>query len=1014
MAEQRLRVAVLGGGVGALTAAVALTALDPEGRLYEITLYQLGWRLGGKTASGRNAAQGQRIEEHGLHIWAGFYENAFTVLRTVLKGLNRPTGQGIATIEDAFKRQNQIFFAEQRPDGAYLPWPIWFQPDAPDVLPGREDLLSQPGTILPSLAALIGRAIAAVVEGLEHLLGSPAFNDAGAPAALGAGLSGLVLGGPEDGGPSSLRALAARMQRAGDRPDEELKHDVQQRVRAIQILAGPASIMPGLGEAIRRLLVVVNLACCIVEGVILSGCLEHGLHVIDNLEFREFLGQYNLFAADNAIVTSLYEYIFAFEDGAREQPRVSACSAVQGLTRLFLTYKGAFFFKSVVGMGDTICTPIYEWLRQRGVKFEFFHRVVEIEPAPDAGTIAAVHIDRQVWLADRARAYAPLVPVHGNLCWPSEPLWDQIEGGAEFAAEGVDFEATYGPPAQPKPAERRVLRAGVDFDRVVLGIPVGALSGICGGLAAQKPAWRAMIDNLKTVRTQALQLWLNSTVEQMGGVYTVPERPPLGQPDPHAMGPIVATCEPPFDTYSDMSQLLPSEAWPASAPRSIAYFCSVLRDDEAPDNAALARARVDENARAWMTGWLAWVWPQIGRGMNFNWDLLHDPSGATGEARLQSQYVSANIDPGERYVLSLPGTLKCRLEPGASGYANLFLAGDWTKVDEINAGCVEVAAMSGLAAASALSGRAIPISSSNTLYGPAGKPPPPKTYVNYAGWNTQPPLPYLCSATSVFIFTISADMGRCQDFLDRSHNLVAGFRKFTVVDLGFVAIMAVHSKDVRAALAPWSGEGFMAETDVGFWIPVSCSTLGETEPATFGWVPAYLFVDNAWSVMNGREILGFPKYYTDVAFPAAAAPAPAIEVSGLAIASFGPASQAVKQPFLSVTGSGITAQPVPQPVIDMAAFFCKFLGGLKFAAFYLKQARSADSETLACYQNVLRSPLVMTNVRSASLLSGTWKLKLEPLDSMPFVRDLGLVASEVGLAVWADVDFTVDRGVEVA
>ena len=52
----RERIAILGGGVGALCAAVALSEIDPKGEKYEITLYQLGWRLGGKCASGRNAA----------------------------------------------------------------------------------------------------------------------------------------------------------------------------------------------------------------------------------------------------------------------------------------------------------------------------------------------------------------------------------------------------------------------------------------------------------------------------------------------------------------------------------------------------------------------------------------------------------------------------------------------------------------------------------------------------------------------------------------------------------------------------------------------------------------------------------------------------------------------------------------------------------------------------------------------------------------------------------------------
>src|SRR5271167_1862056 len=81
IAERKQRIAVLGGGVSALTAVFELTSLPDHAERYEITVYQMGWRLGGKGASGRNAAHGERIEEHGLHILMGFYHNAFDVLR---------------------------------------------------------------------------------------------------------------------------------------------------------------------------------------------------------------------------------------------------------------------------------------------------------------------------------------------------------------------------------------------------------------------------------------------------------------------------------------------------------------------------------------------------------------------------------------------------------------------------------------------------------------------------------------------------------------------------------------------------------------------------------------------------------------------------------------------------------------------------------------------------------------------------------------------------------------------
>src|SRR3954463_6931087 len=54
------RVAIIGGGCASLTTAFELTRPELAGR-YAVTVYQMGWRLGGKGASGRGVHD--RIEE---------------------------------------------------------------------------------------------------------------------------------------------------------------------------------------------------------------------------------------------------------------------------------------------------------------------------------------------------------------------------------------------------------------------------------------------------------------------------------------------------------------------------------------------------------------------------------------------------------------------------------------------------------------------------------------------------------------------------------------------------------------------------------------------------------------------------------------------------------------------------------------------------------------------------------------------------------------------------------------
>ncbi len=114
-----------------MAAAFELTRPEHKGK-YRVTVYQLGWRLGGKGASGRGEAD--RIEEHGLHLWMGFYENAFRLMRECYSEAERDPKRRIADWRDAFNRRLQRR-RRKSPSGAWLPWTAYFPPQS--GLPGR-------------------------------------------------------------------------------------------------------------------------------------------------------------------------------------------------------------------------------------------------------------------------------------------------------------------------------------------------------------------------------------------------------------------------------------------------------------------------------------------------------------------------------------------------------------------------------------------------------------------------------------------------------------------------------------------------------------------------------------------------------------------------------------------------------------------------------------------------------------------------------------------------------------
>jgi uncharacterized protein with NAD-binding domain and iron-sulfur cluster len=162
-----------------------------------------------------------------------------------------------------------------------------------------------------------------------------------------------------------------------------------------------------------------------------------------------------------------------------------------------------------------------------------------------------------------------------------------------------------------------------------------------------------------------------------------------------------------------MTHLLAREEW-VEGPRSLAYFCSVLPEPDValdltdPRYPGLQREAVRRNAVRFLERDVVHLWPNAQSAPGaFRWDLLVDPRDqagvvpSCGPARFESQFFIANVNPSDRYTLSLPGTAPYRISPLDGTYDNLTVAGDWTDCG-FNAGCVEAAVMSGRLAAHAI------------------------------------------------------------------------------------------------------------------------------------------------------------------------------------------------------------------------------------------------------------------------------------------------------------------------
>ncbi|MEZ4451300.1 MAG: hypothetical protein R3B09_17605 [Nannocystaceae bacterium] len=173
--------------------------------------------------------------------------------------------------------------------------------------------------------------------------------------------------------------------------------------------------------------------------------------------------------------------------------------------RMLYTYRGSIFYKMQAGMGDVVFAPLYLVLRARGVKFRFFHRTDALRLSADRTRVEEIVIGRQIAVKGGGE-YDPLYDVDGLPCWPSGPDYAQLVDGEALEASGEDLEdwGTRWPDA-----EAQVLRAGRDFDRVLLGVGVGALPALCAEMIDDpaNPGFGAMVRAIKTTATVSSQLW---------------------------------------------------------------------------------------------------------------------------------------------------------------------------------------------------------------------------------------------------------------------------------------------------------------------------------------------------------------------------------------------------------------------------------------------------------------------------------------------------------------------------
>ena len=710
--SQQVKVSIIGGGCAAMATAFELTRPEHRGK-YAVTIHQQGWRLGGKGASGRKAPS-DRIEEHGLHLWMGFYENAFRMMRECYAEAGRdPATCPLATWEDAFKPDNYVGVTE-RTSAGWANWSAMFPPAA--GLPGDPLTGATPFSIpayLTRCVLLLKTLVTSVQDRAPVAEVKGSTNLAKAVADLvGATISGVRA----DPAASAARARAYASLTVSAVISEAL--DILSHVlsggaetwrdpptgQMSAVIASLSAVfraqihsLAAADPEVRRVWEIVDVVLAIVRGILRDGLIFNpaGFDAIDHMDWRDWLRKHGASKSslDAAFIRGSYDLLFAYENGDTKKPRMAAGQALRGAMRMFFTYRGALFWKMQAGMGDVVFAPFYEVLKARGVTFRFFRRLENIGLSDDKGHIRALTFSRQ---AETPNGYNPLKTVNGVPSWPAAPDLQQL-GAVATSPPGWDPESRWETRnVVGAPAESETWEVSKDFDFAVLAVGLGEVPISASELVAASADWRRMTETVGAVATQAFQVWLKEPVETLGW-----SEPPIN----------ISGYVEPFDTWADMRQLIERENV-SPAPGAVAYFCSVLPDAHYPSAVDLAKsphpeahARVRSGVVNFLNRHVGHFWPGAVTEAGFRWDLLATESpeedAIEGEARIDSQFWTANVNPTDRYVLSLPGTQSARISPLDSKFDNLTVAGDWTACGHM-AGCVEAAVMSGRLAAHAI------------------------------------------------------------------------------------------------------------------------------------------------------------------------------------------------------------------------------------------------------------------------------------------------------------------------
>lgn len=272
--------------------------------------------------------------------------------------------------------------------------------------------------------------------------------------------------------------------------------------------------------------------------------------------------------------------------------------------------------------------------------------------------------------------------------------------------------------------------------------------------------------------------------------------------------------------------------------------------------------------------------------------------------------------------------------------------------------------------------------------------------------------PYDFPDMSIMSFRLPANVANLQKLCDDLLNIGSlqrrGFEYRAVA--GFVDMDIVTYPKMLFDQAPYSGWGFATQQELYFrfliWKHEPIPGTGILFPAALPeWTFPFIFVDNSWSMISGRNVIGFPKVMAQFYPTPVYDPSPFdITVRALALKTYSTATQLDWQPVVEIKpASGTSSPPAGNwPWIELGAlafptlepYLQAFLATVPttFSTIGLKQFRDASSLTEACYQAVVATHFALYHVGAATALPAA-TVMVKQYASLDIPGSLGFAAN---------------------